>query len=415
MNKFQRTILIVIIILVILLLAILITFLSIRIKTQEAEEEQLENTYQPIDEIQADEEVKLVSSHNQYYSILECINQYYTGIQERNSQKVYQLLDSNYIQEKALDINNVLNNIANNGKTEYHVNEMYIQEAKNMSAYYVSGYLENEDAFFTVYLDQYNATYAILPISSDQYNQLIKRGENLEAKTISANESNQYKVITVNDGTITARLLEDYQYRIRRNLQESYQQLDKEYREKKFTNIEEYSQYIEQSGIQNVKLVKYQKAEGENYTQYIGLDENNKYYIFQEKAAMNYSVILDTYTIDLPEFVEKYNDALEEQKVGLNIQRMFDAINDGDYGYVYNKLDNTFKSNNFKTEAQFEAYIKEHFFTNNELQHNTCKKNGNLYMYEVTVIDKDNKNKQINKTFIMQLKEGTDFVFSFNI
>ena len=68
-----------------------------------------------------------------------------------------------------------------------------------------------------------------------------------------------------------------------------------------------------------------------------------------EEEVGKYSVVLDTYTIDLPEFIEKYNSANEKTKVGLNIQKVFDAINNEDYEYVYNKLDNTFKQTNFKT------------------------------------------------------------------
>mgnify|MGYP000081844256 CR=1 FL=1 len=48
------------------------------------------------------------------------------------------------------------------------------------------------------------------------------------------------------------------------------------------------------------------------------------------------------------EFIEKYNSANEKTKVGLNIQKVFDAINNEDYEYVYNKLDNTFKQTNLK-------------------------------------------------------------------
>lgn len=51
---------------------------------------------------------------------------------------------------------------------------------------------------------------------------------------------------------------------------------------------------------------------------------------------MNFTVILDTYTIDLPEFTEKYTKASDEEKVLLNIQKGFTAINDKDYRYVYN-------------------------------------------------------------------------------
>ena len=54
-----------------------------------------------------------------------------------------------------------------------------------------------------------------------------------------------------------------------------------------------------------------------------------------ESNITNYEVVLDTYTIDLPEFLEKYNKNSDEIKCGMNIQKLFDAINDEDYSYVY--------------------------------------------------------------------------------
>lgn len=128
---------------------------------------------------------------------------------------------------------------------------------------------------------------------------------------------------------------------------------------------------------------------------------------------MDYTVILDTYTIDLPEFLEKYENAKEEDKVILNLQKCFEALNNNDYKYVYNKLDATFKSNNFKTEADFEKYVKTNFFESNNAKSSNGKKQGDLYTYEVTITDKTEKNtKTVKKTFVMRLNEGTDFVMS---
>ena len=44
---------------------------------------------------------------------------------------------------------------------------------------------------------------------------------------------------------------------------------------------------------------------------------------------------LDTYTIDLPEFVSKYNISSNEDKVLMNIQKVFDSINDKDLSLIH--------------------------------------------------------------------------------
>jgi len=129
-----------------------------------------------------------------------------------------------------------------------------------------------------------------------------------------------------------------------------YELLDKEYKQAKFSNVENFKKYIEtnKTEIIGINPQRYQVTDGTNNTkQYVIIDQNGHYYIIREKGVLDYSVILDTYTIDLPEFTAKYNNSTDEQKVLLNIQKCFEAINQQDYKYVYNKLDETFRNNNF--------------------------------------------------------------------
>ena len=165
-----------------------------------------------------------------------------------------------------------------------------------------------------------------------------------------------------------------------------------------------------------MKLNAYQINEYENYTQYVCKDQNENYYIFNETGIMDYTVILDTYTIDLPQFIEKYNNSTDAEKVLLNIQKVFEAINHGDYGYVYDKLDNEFKQNNFPTETEFENYIKQNLYENNSISYGKYKTSGDLHIYDINIKNKDDENS-ITKTknIIMRLEEGTDFVMSFNV
>ena len=57
-----------------------------------------------------------------------------------------------------------------------------------------------------------------------------------------------------------------------------------------------------------------------NYTEYTCMDQFENYYIFRENKVMDYSIILDNYTIPTEEFIEKYNSVNEQKKVVLNIQ-----------------------------------------------------------------------------------------------
>lgn len=139
-----------------------------------------------------------------------------------------------------------------------------------------------------------------------------------------------------------------------------------------------------------------------------------KYYIFKENSAFQFSIILDTYSIDLPEFIEKYESATTQEKVALNLEKVIEAINEQDYKYVYNKLNETFKKNNFDTLEKFEKYMKKNFYEENEASYLSFNEISGTYTYSVKIKDAESK-KYKTKNFVMKLGEGTEFEMSFGI
>ena len=89
------------------------------------------------------------------------------------------------------------------------------------------------------------------------------------------------------------------------------------------------------------------------------------------------------------------------------------TINAKDYKYAYNCLAGSFKNNYFKTQSEFENYARANFYENNTVTYNNFEKQGDLCICNVTIIDTKTANKK-QKTFIMQLGEGTEFVMSFD-
>ena len=202
--------------------------------------------------------------------------------------------------------------------------------------------------------------------------------------------------------------------------EELYKLLNEEYKKARFKTLEEFKEYIKENKAEiiSARLAKYQVINNdENGFRYICIDQYDNYYIIDQKSILqDYDLILDTYSIEIPEFVEKYNSVEEKEKILLNIQKMFQAINAGDYRYVYEKLDDTYKSNYFKTEAEFEKYIQEKWYKNNKVEYGTYEKNEDVYIYNIRISDEDNKAAEtINIKVVMKLLEGTDFVMSFSI
>lgn len=426
MEKLQRKVLVTIIIMVILaIICIIALLIYLNLEKQRTTSEQVlennevGNTFYEIDEIEANTEIRLVDSQSQYYSVIGCIENYYKEILDGNNQKLYDILDIRYVQNNSITQENVIekSNFGSFTNTEYMVKEMYTQEKEDMYNYYIQGYLKEHgtstSTYFVVFVDIYNATYSIYPINYEFYNDVITSKESINSDEIQKNENNLYKVITINDETTAKKLLEDYQYQIENNIQLAYEKLDSEYRQNKFTNIEEYSQYINNIGIKQAKIAKYQKTKEDNYTQYVILDENGRYYVFKESSVMNYTVLLDIYTIKLPQFIENYNSKNEAEKVQYNLQLWFSAINDEDYRYAYNKLDETYRNNNFPTQTDFKSYIRSTFYINNKLGYKSYENKGEVYIYDMVISNYENENQSLEKQFVVKLLEGTDFVMSF--
>lgn len=427
MEKTQRKILIaimLIIILVIICITILLIYFvknneDITNNKQETAKNEYENVFYEIDEIEVDNKIRLVDSQNQYYSVKSCIENYYQRILNLEKQKVYDILDTRYIQDNAITQENIIEkeNVGSFTNKDYIVKEMYIQETEEIYSYYINGYLQdqgkNADTYFIVFVDQYNATYSIYPIKSEYYKNIITLQENINVEEIEKNENNVYITVTVSDVEVAQMLLKNYQYLIENDIKLAYEKLDNQYRTKKFSNVERYTQYINNIGIKQAKVMQYQKSVYNDYTQYVILDENGRYYIFKESSVMNYSVLLDMYTVELQEFTDKYNSAKGEEKVQYNLQLWFSTINDGDYSYAYSKLDQTYKNNNFPTQTDFENYMKTNFYAQNKLGYTSYEKNGDLYIYKMVITNGENSSQTIEKQFVVKLLDGTNFVMSF--
>lgn len=232
---------------------------------------------------------------------------------------------------------------------------------------------------------------------------------------IESNGYNEYKYQNISDDKKVVYIFNDFKERQLYNINDAYNFLDKEYKELRFGTLENFEKYLNEriNEIRNAYVYSYSIEKNDNCNIYTIIDQFDNYYIFNETAVLQYSVILDTYTVDLPEFIEKYNSATEQQKVALNIEKFMQSINNKDYKYAYNCLADSFKNNYFKTQAEFESYVKENFYESNTVEYEKFDIQGDVYTYSVILTDKET-GAQKNKTFIMQLKEGTEFVLSFD-
>lgn len=447
--KRKRILLAIIILLIILVICIIAILAILREQKQKSIPYEEEGTI----EIEINSQIEKVSNRNNYYIAKSCVTKFYTyyaaiydseneknvldeetssveNIKKQNAEVIYDLLDQEYIKDKQITKENILTKLSKINTSIININNMYVsQKTENISVYMVEGTLREKvsgkitDFQIMLQLDSKNRTFTVFleDYIKEKYKGGFKIGNELDIKiqnSIEENENNVYDYISVTEETYVTDLFNKYKEEVLYNPSLAYEHLNEEYKNKRYGTIEKFKEYAKNNIRKNViaKITKYQKTVTDNYTQYVCIDQNENYYIFRENAVMDYTLILDTYTIELPEFTQKYNNAEEKEKILLNIQKIFEAINSGDYQYVYNKLDNTFKANYFKTLEQFEKYIKTNWYNDNKASYGSYQKNGDTYVYNIQITNKENTSaEKIDKKIVMQLKEGTDFVMSFNV
>lgn len=236
---------------------------------------------------------------------------------------------------------------------------------------------------------------------------------------IVVNNNNQYNSSYITNNQLITIYFNEYINEINNNIQDAYNMLDTEYRNKKFSTIEKYKKYINNinSIIYNLKLTSYSVAEHDGYIEYICKDQYNNIYIFKESSVMQYKVLLDEYTFENEVITKKYENLKNDrEKVIINIDKFFRMINLLDYESAYNLLDENFKNKYFKTQKEFEQYINTNLNANNSVSYESYTQEGSTHIYKLKIKDTTRKNSnEIEFKIIMKLKEGTDFVMSFSL
>lgn len=379
-----------------------------------------------------------IKKHMQKYLDIRNINSLLYGYYNENGeyistvsdeeikQKIYNVLSNKYIAENNVTTENLYEYVDILKEPAIFVPvEMSLIQDGEIKSFIVYGLVESEkdyrlidEIFAVINIEMSGYKFSIEPIKGDYSSIKEIKIDKLE-DNITNNEDNEFFQAYVTAEDIPLEYINIYKGLALGNPERLYNLLDEEYRKARFGSIEEFKKYIEKNKneIMLVQLEKYQVNVEGNKIKYICVDKQGNYYIInQEEALDDYTIILDTYSIDIPEFIEKYNKSRENEKILLNIQKVFQAINSGDYKYVYNKLDNTFKANYFKTQEEFETYIKNNWYEKNEIKYVTYQKNEDIYVYNIEITNADNTNaEKINKKIVMELLEGTAFVMSFNV
>ena len=371
--------------------------------------------------------VTKVASRSNYMTNREIVNKFYNNYKSK-SKSICKMFSKEYMEYSNITEDNVYNIIPKIDNTvEVNITEMYEAQINyNVKQIIVYGYLKGEitnkienfkiminvdykENTFEVFLEDYlDKNYPDLNMES-QIN--ID-----EQKNIESNQENIFEYSVTNDEEYCVLRFNSFINNMLYYPKYVYDKIDEEYRKERFTDYNDYLNFIEESKVDFyfLELEQYQKVNENNKNKYILIDSRGNYYIFTENAAMDYNVIMDMYTIELDDVIQKYNEMDVPNKSIYNIEQIVSAINNKDYEYIYSKLDETFKSTNFPTFESLKKYILEQFYYTNKIDSKKYEYVGNVGIVGITISDLDgNKEEILNKKFFIQLGEGTNFTLSF--
>lgn len=238
-----------------------------------------------------------------FFAVDDLINDFMIYINTENQEAVNALIDSSYSQE--YNVQNISGTI-----DRFYSQEIYKQDSITNSIYYVRGIVElvnsqNEvnvgNNYFKVYVDNNNLTASIVFLTEQEYKSAIEANSNeIEEKTIEQNEYNKFEEKMLTEWDLSERYIEDYELKLKYNIEEAYNLLDEDYRNKKFNNnIQEFENYIEQNKeiLYNISIYNCTTQIEENYIQYNVEDANNNIFVIKRTNALEYKILLDNVTV----------------------------------------------------------------------------------------------------------------------
>lgn len=360
-------------------------------------------------------DVEKVTSEATFYKINNTINKYFEYVFEKNTQAIEAMTTS--------DVKNITDIFAQyNTEAKFDVKTIYSIDKVYYATGFIYGRIAENEYYLIINLDYDNKTFSIVHSNKQEYENAInnivdeKYRQDIE---IPKNKYNEIVNKNITDFEILTVYFEDYKYKALNNPEIAFNLLDAEYKEKKFNNdIDLYKEYVEKNTdrFKDANIVKHGITKDGQYRQYICIDNYGNYYEFNEVGIKEYTVILDNYTLESDEFINKYNKLSDKEKAISNVDKVMKLINEKNYTELYGHLSEGFKNNYFPTQETFEKYIQNNFFDNNITGTITVKNEGKIFM--ITVPYKEGLSsaaEQRKKTFIVRLGEGTDFELSFNV
>lgn len=333
------------------------------------------------------------------------------------------LLSENYIKKNNITVNNI-------SKCVYDINtgvffipteikKFYEQERVN--SFVVKGLvsdMENKplmEIMVILNIDTEQTTYSVEIIKSDtNINTVVPA----KLEKIEANDMNRFTYIQLTDTNIINEIISSFKQTVFGYPEVFYNNfLNSNYKNAKFANVNEFKEYINTNKdlLFSVSIKSYKKEESGKHTVYTLVDQNENKYVIEYSSIANYKMCLDNYTVATTKEKTQYDNAKDEQRVLLQIKKFNQMLNMKDYKAIYNKLNATFKNNNYQSINALSDYLKKNVYETSKIELGELTKNGDYYTAECVIWNRTDTAQKKNLKLYIKLIDVNNFEFSFNI
>lgn len=296
-NKKQVLIIIGFILAVIALLAIL---LSIFLPNDKKPSDNPEINNNPLNENTIKKDITKLEDVNKFFSTQKIINDFYTLLNNRETNKLLKVLDSSYIKSKGITENNLYQNLNSNYEiTTYVAKNIYYNPNSSITYYFINGYLINDELMgdnselyeninYLIIVDEITRNYTINPLDSNIQIESYAKSYSIESKTIT-NDFRFTSISVTEENKLTTYLSEFLNLLVYDN-NKAYNLLETETK-KEYQNYNDFkNQMVDIYSRFSSKIFSYSKKEEGNNTIYYIKDDNQNDIIITEKGIMDYSI-----------------------------------------------------------------------------------------------------------------------------
>ncbi len=355
-----------------------------------------------------------------FFNIESYINSYLYAIKLGNTLEIMNVLNEGFINENNLTEANVIENIEKN--YDFIALEMYETRDDSLYSYVVGGTINdgiyNIKKYYIFNLDLENYTYDITPLYNKNYNNIEEIEIKNKLSSIKENNHNKFEFKKFNNESIGSKYITYYTELQKNNPEKAYAMLDNEYKEIRFqNNYNNFLYYITQMKNNNKLDTSLKSVLEESYNSkeaYIIKTEKDNRYTIIEDSPMEFTIILDDYSIITETFKNKYKNSTESKKIATNVDKVMKMINTYDYVGLYNLLDDEDKNSKFTNINMLVNYISENFYNSNIYEIKSIKLQNNIYISEIKVYKENEQESEYNNNKILiKLGEDTNFTILF--